>query len=173
MVWVAAQGNAYMPADDTGIYKSVDGGATWRHVLVGENEATGAVDLAIDPANPRVLFAAMWDRERTPWALRSGGPGSGIWRSRDGGETWDRLVDDLPDGMGKIGVAVSPSKPGRVWAIIEAEADTGGLYRSDDWGESWQQVNNERVLRARSWYYMHVFADPNGLQTRCTCSTRR
>ena len=164
-VWVAAQGNAYAPGDNTGIYKSTDGGASWRQVLQPVNDTTGAVDLAIDMANPRVLFAAMWDRERTPWSLRSGGPGSGIWRSNDGGETWERLTDDLPDGMGKIGVAVSPAKPGRVWAIVEAETDDGGLYRSDDGGDSWSQVNKERVLRARSWYYMHIFADPNNADT--------
>ena len=164
-VWVAAQGNTYLPADNTGIYKSSDGGATWRRVLTPNNESTGAVDLAIDMGNPRVLYAAMWDNQRTAWALRSGGPGSGIWRSVDGGETWERLTEDLPDGMGKIGVAVSDAKPGRVWAIIEAEGDDGGLYRSDDGGDSWTHVNKERVLRARSWYYMHIFADPNDADT--------
>jgi len=164
-IWVAAQGNAYGASETTGIYKSSDGGATWRRVLTPENETTGAVDLALDMSNPRILYAAMWDRLRTPWALRSGGPGSGIWRSSDGGENWERLTDDLPEGMGKIGVAASPARPGRVWAIVEAEDDEGGLYRSDDRGESWQQVNSERILRARSWYYMHIFADPNDENT--------
>ncbi|MEM9208204.1 MAG: hypothetical protein AAGA61_03065 [Pseudomonadota bacterium] len=164
-VWVAAQGNAYQPAENTGVYKSSDGGATWRRVLEPVNDASGAVDLALDASNPRVLYAALWDRERTAWSLRSGGAGSGIWRSTDGGETWERLTEDLPEGMGKIGVAVSPSKPGRVWAIVEAEGDAGGLYRSDDGGDSWSQVNKERVLRARSWYYMHIFADPNDADT--------
>ncbi len=164
-VWVAAQGNAYQADDEAGVYKSTDGGASWRRVLTPGNASTGAVDLAIDFGNPRVLYVAMWDRERTAWSLRSGGPGSGIWRSTDGGETWERLTEDLPEGMGKIGVAVSPSKPGRVWAIVEAEADEGGLYRSDDGGDSWSQVNKERVLRARSWYYMHIFADPNDADT--------
>ena len=164
-VWVAAQGNAYLPGDNTGIYKSTDGGATWRRVLVPENESTGAVDLAIDMQNPRVLYAAMWDRQRTAWALRSGGPGSGIWRSVDGGESWERLSEGLPDGMGKIGVAASAAKPGLVWAIVEAEDEKGGLYRSDDGGDSWTQVNKDRVLRARSWYYMHIYADPNDADT--------
>ncbi|MEM7706139.1 MAG: hypothetical protein AAF358_11330 [Pseudomonadota bacterium] len=164
-VWVAAQGNAYRPADDGGIFKSSDGGATWRRVLTPENESTGAVDLALDMQNPRILYAALWDNQRTPWALRSGGPGSGIWRTVDGGEAWERLSDGLPDGMGKIGVAASPARPGLVWAIVEAEGDKGGLYRSDDGGDSWKQVNKARVLRARSWYYMHIFADPSDADT--------
>ncbi len=164
-IWVAAQGNTYAPADDGGVFKTTDGGETWRRVLEPLNESTGAVDLAIDPSNPRILFAAMWDNQRTPWRLRSGGEGSGIWRSTDGGESWERLVDDLPEGMGKLGVAVSGAKSGRVWAIIEAEDDEGGLYRSDDGGDSWSQLNSERILRARSWYYMHIFADPNDENT--------
>lgn len=159
-IWVAAQGNTYAEEDDGGVYKSTDGGASWRRVLEPLNKTTGAVDLAIDYGNPRILYVAMWDNQRKPWALRSGGPGSGIWRSTDGGESWEQLTGDLPEGMGKIGVAASPARPGRVWAIIEAEADEGGLYRSDDGGDSWQQINKERVLRARSWYYMHIFADP-------------
>jgi photosystem II stability/assembly factor-like uncharacterized protein len=155
VMWVAAHG----------IYKTTDGGANWRRVLEPLNESTGAVDLALDFSNPRILYAAMWDNQRTAWELRSGGDGSGIWRSKDGGESWERLTEDLPEGMGKIGVAASPAKPGRVWAIIEAEDDKGGLYRSDDGGDSWEQVNKERVLRARSWYYMHIFADPSDANT--------
>lgn len=165
VIWVAAQGNTYAAEDDGGIFKSVDGGASWRRVLEPVNRTTGAVDLALDMSNPRILYAAMWDNRRTAWALRSGGEGSGIWRSTDGGESWERLSEDLPDGMGKIGIAASPAQPGRVWAIVEAEGDDGGLYRSDDGGDSWTQVNKERVLKARSWYYMHVFADPNDPNT--------
>ncbi len=165
IMWVAAQGNTYLPADDTGVYKSDDGGASWRRVLAPLNGSTGAVDLALDMQNPRVLYAAMWDNQRTAWALRSGGPGSGIWRSTDGGENWEQLKGGLPDGMGKIGVAASAAKPGLVWAIVEAEGEDGGLYRSDDGGDNWERVNNERVLRARSWYYMHIFADPNDADT--------
>jgi len=165
IMWVAAQGNAYLPGDNSGVYKTTDGGSSWRRVLEPLNESTGAVDLALDFGNPRILYAAMWDNERTPWAIRSGGDGSGIWRSKDGGESWERLTEDLPDGMGKIGVAASPAKPGRVWAIIEAEDEDGGLYRSDDGGDTWDQVNKERIPRARSWYYMHIFADPNDENT--------
>lgn len=164
-IWVAAQGNAYAPSDDTGVYKSTDGGNTWRRVLTPPNATTGVVDLALDMANPRMLYAALWDNQRTAWSLRSGGDGSGIWRSMDGGESWTRLADGLPEGMGKIGVAASPAQPGRVWAIIEAEGAKGGVYRSDDGGDSWAQLNKERILRARSWYYMHMFADPNDANT--------
>jgi photosystem II stability/assembly factor-like uncharacterized protein len=160
VIWVAAQGNTYAAEDDGGIFKSTDGGTTWRRVLVPDNRTTGAVDLALDMGNPRILYAAMWDNRRTAWNLRSGGPGSGIWRSVDSGESWERLAEGLPEGMGKIGVAASPAKAGRVWAIVEAEADEGGLYRSDDGGQTWVQVNSKRVLHTRAWYYMHVFADP-------------
>ncbi|MCH2099465.1 MAG: hypothetical protein MK142_13860 [Pseudomonadales bacterium] len=159
-LWVAAQGNAYLPGNEAGIYKSTDGGETWRRTLEPLNASTGAVDLAVDASNPRILFAALWDNERTAWDLRSGGAGSGIWRSTDSGETWQRLKEGLPETMGKIGIAASPAKPGRVWAVVEADDDAGGLYRSDDGGEAWTQVNSDRLLIARSWYYMHVFADP-------------
>jgi photosystem II stability/assembly factor-like uncharacterized protein len=147
------------------VYKSTDGGDSWRQVLTPLNQSTGAVDLALDMSNPRILYAAMWDNRRTAWELRSGGPGSGIWRSTDSGENWERLTEGLPEGMGKIGVAASPAKPGLVWAIVEAEKEKGGLYRSVDGGDNWEQVNSENVLRARSWYYMHVFADPNDADT--------
>jgi len=160
VIWVAAQGNTYAAEDDGGIFKSTDGGATWRRVLEPINGTTGAVDLALDMGNPRILYAAMWDNRRTAWNLRSGGPGSGIWRSVDGGESWERLSGGLPDSMGKIGVAASPARAGRVWAIVEAEGDEGGLYRSDNGGDTWDQVNSERVLHTRAWYYIHVFADP-------------
>ena len=164
-IWVAAQGNAYAETDTGGVYKTIDGGKNWRRVLDPLNPTTGAVDLALDFSNPRILYAAMWDNHRDPWALRSGGEGSGIWRSTDGGESWERLTEGLPEGMGKIGVAASSAKPGRAWAIVEAEGKQGGLYRTDDGGDTWSQVNGERVLIARSWYYMHIFADPNDENT--------
>ncbi len=160
-LWVAAQGTRWGPSADRGVYKSTDGGRTWRRVLAGVNATSGPSELSMDPNNPRVLYAAMWDHHRQPWYARSGGPGSGIWRSADGGETWTRLTGGgLPSAMGKTSVAVSPANPDRVWALIEGTADSGGLYRTDDAGKSWRLVNGERVLRARAWYYIHLAADP-------------
>ncbi|MEM9666921.1 MAG: glycosyl hydrolase, partial [Bacteroidota bacterium] len=162
VVYVAAQGNAWTDNPERGIYRSMDGGATWEHVL-HVDDGTGASDLSLDVTNPRILYAAFWDHQRLPWKVISGGAGSGLFKSTDGGTTWTRLTDGLPDLMGKIGVAVSPADPSRVWAIIEAEE--GGLYRSDNAGTSWRRVNSERVLQARSWYYMHITADPQDAQT--------
>ncbi len=156
-VWVAAQGHLWGPNPERGIYKSTDGGGTWQLVLHVDAD-TGASDLALDPTNPRVLYAAMWQHRRYPWQVESGGPGSGIWKSIDGGDNWEQLSKGLPELMGKIGVAVSPATPKRVWAIIEAEE--GGLFRSDDAGKSWRRINEDRVLRARAWYYTHITADP-------------
>ncbi|MGZ8468428.1 MAG: VPS10 domain-containing protein [Gemmatirosa sp.] len=161
VVWVAAQGSRWGGTPDRGIYKSTDGGRTWRHVLAGANATSGATDLSIDASNPRILFAAFWDHQRQPWYVRSGGPGSGLWRSADGGETWTRLTGNgLPSEMGKTAVAVSPANADRVWALIEGTADSGGLYRSDDAGKSWRLLNADRLLRAHAWYYIHLFADP-------------
>jgi photosystem II stability/assembly factor-like uncharacterized protein len=157
LVYVAAQGNPWGPNPERGVYRSKDGGETWELVL-NVDENTGACDLSMDPKNPRILFAAMWDHRRMPWQVRSGGPGSGLYRSADGGKSWDRLEDGLPGLMGKTGVAISPARPERIYAVIEAEE--GGLYRSDNGGKSWHRVNPKRVLQARSWYYMHVVADP-------------
>jgi len=163
VVYVAAQGNPYGPSEDRGVYRSTDGGMTWSKVhYVDEN--TGVSALSIDMRNPRVLYAAYWDHTRLPWYMRSGGEGSGIWKSSDSGESWVLLTNGLPDSiMGKIGVSVSPANSNTVYAIIESEQ--GGLYRSDDAGKSWALINEDRILRARSWYYMHVFADPEDANT--------
>ncbi len=163
--WVAAQGDIWTASEARGVYLTEDGGATWSKALAGENETTGAVDLKIDPSNPRILYAAMWDHQRTPWLIRSGGPGSGVWKSMDGGATWEELTEDLPEEMGKIGVAPSGAKPGRVFAVIEAADGEGGVYRSDDGGESWTQTNKTREVQQRSWYYMDIFADPQDANT--------
>ncbi len=122
------------------------------------NATSGASDLSMDPTNPRILFATFWDHQRLPWQVRSGGPGSGIWKSTDGGDTWTRLTEGLPKLMGKVGVAVSPANPDRVFAIVEAEK--GGLYRSDDAGKTWRLLSEDRNIQARPWYYMNVIADP-------------
>ena len=158
VVYVAAQGDRWKGSADRGIYRSRDGGATWTLLLKGENTTSGASDLSMDATNPRILYAAFWDHQRQPWFVRSGGPGSGIWKSIDGGDTWTRLTQGLPSLMGKIGVAVSPANPDRVFAIVEAEK--GGLYRSDDAGKSWRPLSGDRLIQTRSWYYMNVVADP-------------
>ncbi len=157
LVYLAVQGSRWGPSKDRGVHRSTDGGKTWKLLLAGDS-LTGPSELAMDPTNPRILYAAMWDHQRLPWYVRSGGPGSGIWKSTDGGDTWSRLTKGLPGLMGKIGVAVSATEPSRVWAIVEA--DKGGLYRSDDGGDSWRLVNGDRVLHARPWYYMRITADP-------------
>ncbi len=159
-VYVAALGHVWGPNEERGLYRSRDGGATWRRILY-RDERTGAIDLSIDPTNPRILYAAFWEAGRTPWQLTSGGPGSGLFKSTDGGDNWTEISDapGLPKGVkGKIGVAVSPARPERVWALIEAEG--GGFFRSDDGGAHWTKLNEERELLQRAWYYAHVIADP-------------
>lgn len=158
MVYVAAQGSPYAPTQDRGIYRSSNGGGSWEKIHF-VNNTSGVNNLSMDMNNPRILYASYWDHQRKPWFVRSGGPGSGIWKSMDSGDTWEKLTDGLPKAvMGKIGVAVSRANSNRVYAIIESEE--GGLYRSDDKGKKWKLINKQRILRTRSWYYMHVFADP-------------
>ncbi|MCB0624000.1 MAG: glycosyl hydrolase, partial [Saprospiraceae bacterium] len=156
-VWVAVQGALYGPSEDRGVYKTTDGGQTWRKVLYVD-PSTGAADLSLDHHNPRILYAGMWDHQRTPWKIRSGGPGSGIYKSTDGGENWKKLTEGLPDTLGKVAVDVSRADPNRVYANIEAEK--GGVYRSDDGGKSWKRVCSDRITVARAWYYIEIFADP-------------
>lgn len=156
-VWVAVQGALWQTSTEKGIYKTTDGGKNWQKVLfVDEN--TGAADLSLDATNPRILYAGMWDHQRYPWKVRSGGEGSGIWKSVDGGETWKELTEGLPKMMGKVAIDVSPANPNRIFANIEAEK--GGVFRSDDGGKKWKQVNSNRVTVARAWYYIEIFADP-------------
>ena len=164
IVLVGAQGSPYNSNPERGIYKTTDGGKTWKLVhFIDEN--SGVSDLSMDMTNPRIIYAAFWDHRRYPWKVQSGGPGSGIWKSVDGGDTWKQLKKGLPKGtMGKMGISVSRANPQRVFAIIEA--DNGGLYRSENGGESWRLINPDRLLRARSWYYMHIQAhptDPDGV----------
>ncbi|MHA7131523.1 WD40/YVTN/BNR-like repeat-containing protein [Algoriphagus namhaensis] len=160
---VGAQGSPYGATEDRGIYRSMDGGAIWEKVhYVDEN--SGVADLSMDMNNPRVIYASYWDHRRFPWKVQSGGPGSGLYKSTDMGVTWTKLEKGLPEGtLGKMGISVSRANSNIVWAIIEAE--DGGLYRSDNAGESWRLVNPDRLLRARSWYYMHIQAHPTEAET--------
>ncbi len=165
LVYVAALGHAFGPNDERGLYRSQDGGGSWDRVLF-KSENAGAVDLSMDPNNPRVLFATMWQAWREPWTFTSGGPDSGLHRSTDGGDTWTDITENpgLPGGLkGRIGVAVSPAQDGRVWAVVEA--DDAGLYRSDDGGDTWERISDDRNLVQRPWYYSHAFADPRDAET--------
>lgn len=159
LVYVAVQGAAHKASEARGVYKSEDGGATWKKVLyIDEN--TGAADLSMDLRNPRILYAGFWEHRRYPWQVKSGGEGSGLYKSVDGGETWEQLKKGLPEMMGKVAIDVSPANSEVVYANIEAEGEKGGVYRSDDAGQTWKQTSKDRVTVARSWYYIEVFADP-------------
>ena len=157
VVYAAVQGSVWGPSADRGIYRSENGGIDWQQVLF-VNPTSGAADLSMDSHNPRILYAGMWDHLRSPWMVRSGGPGSGIHKSTDGGNTWQKLAGGLPEEMGKVAVDVSPADPSIVYANIEAKK--GGVFRSDDGGIRWRQVNSDRVTVARAWYYIEIFADP-------------
>jgi photosystem II stability/assembly factor-like uncharacterized protein len=160
IVFVAALGHPYGPNAERGIFRTTDGGKTWEKVLY-KDENTGAVDVAFDPNNSNILFASLWQVRRTAWSMNDGGPGSGIYRSNDGGATWKRLEEHgLPKGpYGRIGIAVAANSE-RVYALLEARNPDGGLYRSEDGGETWDFVNPSHSLWERPWYYMHIFADP-------------
>ncbi len=158
LVYVAVQGQIWGPSE-RGVYRSSDGGENWTQVLE-VNDETGATDLSMDPTNPRILYAAMWEHGRKPWFIKSGGTAGGIFKSTDSGNTWEKLEGGLPELIGKIGIDVSASMPNRIYAIIEAELDKGGLYRSDDFGKTWELLNNDRILWSRAWYYIHIKADP-------------
>ena len=160
LVYVAALGHAFGPNRERGVFRSSNGGKTWEHVLF-RNEDTGCIDLSMDPFNPRVLYAAFYEVRRGPHFLSSGGPGSTIFKTTDGGDTWVELAEGLPKGLkGRIGVA---ARGDRVWAMVEAS--DGGLYRSDDAGATWKLICDNPDLRQRPWYYMHVFAHPTDPET--------
>ena len=160
IVYVAALGHLWGPNDQRGVFRSTDGGKTWKQVFTRGVNA-GAVDLILDPNSPSIIYAAFWDMHRVPWDLESGGPGSGLFKSTDGGDTWTDLSRNpgLPKGvLGRIGITVSPVNSDRLWALVEAE--DGGVFRSDDAGKTWTKVNQDRKLRQRAWYYSRIFADP-------------
>ena len=160
IVYAAVLGNIYKPSQDRGVYKSIDGGITWKKTLFA-NEYSGVVDLMIDPTNQRIVYASTWRVQRTPYSLSSGGEGSALWKSTDSGETWKEISKNKgfpEDTLGIIGVTVSPLNNQRVWAMVENK-DKGGLYRSDDGGDTWNLVNSDRSLRQRAWYYTRVYAD--------------
>jgi photosystem II stability/assembly factor-like uncharacterized protein len=159
---VAVQGAAHGPSEERGVYRSTDGGTTWQRVLY-INNTTGASDLSMDIHNPRILYAALWDHMRAPWQIRSGGEGSGIYKSIDGGLNWVKLSKGLPAEMGKTGIAVSPANPKIVYAIIEGK--DGGVYRSNDGGESWEYTCPDRTTIARAWYYTEIVPDPIDAET--------
>ena len=165
IAFVAALGHPFGPNTERGVFRTTDGGKTWDKVLY-KDENTGAIDVVFDPQNPNILFASLWEARRTPWSLSSGGPGSGVYRSTDGGATWKHLPEQehgLPQGpYGRVGLAVAANSD-RIYAIIEAKE--GGLYRSDDGGENWDLVNGSHSLFQRPWYYMHVIADPQDPNT--------
>ena len=162
IIYVAAQGALFAPTKERGIYKSTDGGVTWENVWF-VNENTGGVELSMDMNSPNVLYAAMWDHQRTPWEIRSGGPGSGLYKSVDSGKTWKKIHNGLPEEKGKMAIAVSRANSDKVYALIESDSnkDLGGLFVSNDGGDSWNRVSDDNRLTQRAWYYIEVFPDPN------------
>ncbi len=161
LVYAAVMGDLYKSTEERGVYRSTDGGKSWERILFANADA-GAVDLLLDPNNPRVVYASTWRIRRTPYSLESGGEGSALWKSTDGGDTWQNLTEKegFPEGpLGIIGVSVPAANSERVYAIVEA--NDGGVYRSDDAGATWDRVNDSRALRQRAWYYSRIYADPN------------
>lgn len=165
-VYAAVLGNAFGPSEERGVYESTNGGETWERILFVSNR-TGAVELVMDPQNPRILYAGLWTAERKPWTLIDGSDEGGVWKSKNGGESWEKLGGGLPNGLaGRVGIAVSPVNSKRVWVFQEAKNEAkGGLYRSDDGGKSFERVNRDHNLRQRAWYYSRIYADPQDEHT--------
>ncbi len=166
VVFVAAQGALYSKSQQRGVFKSTDGGVTWKNVLFVDDK-TGAAELSMDMNNPRIMYAAMWEHGRLPWKIISGGPGSGLYKSTDSGETWEKMTEGLPEEMGKMAIAVSRSNSEKVYALIESDSNSEkrGLYVSNDAGKNWSQVTNDNRLVQRAWYYIELFVDPKNENT--------
>lgn len=166
IVYVAAQGQLYGRNEERGVFRSTDGGTTWEKVLYVDDR-TGASELSMDANDPNILYAAMWEHQRLPWQVISGGPGSGLYKSIDGGTTWQELTEGLPEEKGKMAIAVCPSNSQKVYALIESDSqqEKGGLFVSTDAGASWSRVSGDHRLVQRAWYYIEVFADPQDDQT--------
>ena len=160
LVYLAALGNPFGPNETRGVFRSQNGGETWEKILY-VSETTGAIELSMNPTNPREMYAAFWRVERKPWTVIDASEDGGIYKTTDGGDTWKKLGGGLPQGLtGRIGVSVSPANPERVYALVSASDPEGGVYRSDDGGDSWRRINRDRSLRTRHWYYSHIIADP-------------
>lgn len=166
IVFVAAQGQLYGRNEERGIFKSTDGGETWEKVLYVDDR-TGCSELSMDASDPNILYAAMWEHQRLPWKVISGGPGSGLYKSMDGGKTWSEMTEGLPEEKGKMAIAVSPANSQKVYALIESdsEQEKGGLFVSNNAGKSWSRVSKDHRLVQRAWYYTEVFADPQDENT--------
>ena len=171
VAYVAAVGHAFGDNAQRGVFRTVDGGNNWERVL-HISDSTGVVDIALNPKNPREIYAGAWTAERKPWTMKSGSQEGGIFKSTDGGDNWTRLEGGLPQGVvGKTSVTVSPADPSRVWALVEAPQPKGGLYRSDDHGGTWTQVNDHRKHLQRAWYYTHIYAPPTDPNTVYSLNT--
>jgi photosystem II stability/assembly factor-like uncharacterized protein len=165
IVYAAVLGHPFGPNEERGVFKTTDGGATWKKILYKGDKA-GAEDLIIDPNNPEVIYASIWEVYRTSWKMWGGGGASGLFKSTDSGNTWAELTakPGMPKGpIGKIGITVSPVDSKRLWAVVEA--NEGGIFRSDDAGLTWKQTNDERKLRQRAFYYNRIYADPKDKET--------
>src|SRR5216683_54761 len=160
-LYVAALGHAYGPNPERGVFRSNDGGKNWQRILF-KDENTGAIDLAFEPGNPQTIYASLWRTRRPPWSIYppSNGPGSGLYRSRDGGDHWEQISGNgLPsEGLGRVGIAIAPSNPQRIYLIVDAK--DGGLYRSDDAAQSWRRLSNDRRIWQRGWYFGELTVDP-------------
>ena len=171
VAFAAALGNPFAKNEERGVYRTRDGGESWDRVLFVA-DSVGAVDLVMDPGNPRILYAGMWRAERKPWTLIDASRDGGVWKTTDGGDSWTRLTDPEADNglptatlFGRIGLAISPAGPDRVWALINAPDPHGGIWRTDDGGGSWRKITRDRRFRQRHWYYSHLEADPQDPNT--------